>query len=143
MVIAIIGILSSVVLVSLGVARSRAADAKVKVQITGAKNSAEIFYETNKSYNGSTGFVSWDCTTPNSMFQDTESGMIQYTDPANYPAGTTIRCSSTDTEYAISASLQATGEFWCVDSGGAAGIVTAADGLHTTAHQDDDTTCNI
>jgi len=138
-VIAIIGILSSVVLASLNVARSKAFDAKVKAQITGAKNSAEIFFETNRSYNGIAGDVSSDCTTANSMFQDSDSGMIQYTDLANYPLTTDIRCSSTATTYVVSASLQTAGEFWCVDSNGSSKQVSAVD--HITAHPDGATEC--
>ncbi len=143
-VIAIIGILSSVVLVSLNVARGRAANAKVKAQIASAKASAELFFDSNASYNGLAGDIdgtTLDCTTADSMFQDTDSGMIQYTDVAtNYPVGTTIRCSSTATEYAISASLN-DGNFWCVDFSGAAIEITgAAD--HVTAHPAGDTTCS-
>jgi len=139
-VIAIIGILSAVVLASLNVARSRAANAKVKSQLAGARASAEIFYDTNKSYNGTAGDVASDCATASSMFQDSGSGMSQYTDAANnYPAGTNLRCSSTDSAYSISGSL-AGGTFWCVDSTGASREVTAVD--HPTAHPDGDTTCN-
>lgn len=138
-VIAIIGILSSVVLVSLNVARGRAANAKVKAQVASAKDAAEIYSDLNSGYNGFAGDVASDCTTVDSMFQDSNSGMIQYTDLANYPVGTTIRCSSTATAYAISASLN-DGNFWCVDSAGAAIEVSAAD--HATAHPDGDTTCN-
>jgi prepilin-type N-terminal cleavage/methylation domain-containing protein len=139
-VIAIIGILSSVVLASLNVARGKASDAKIKAQLKNAKNAAEIFQGTNGSYDGTAGPVTSDCTTADSMFQDVDSGMAQYTDLNNYPALTTIRCSSTMSEYAISASLNSSGEFWCVDSSGAAKSVTAID--HATAHPDDDTTCN-
>lgn len=139
-VIAIIGILSSVVLASLNVARGKGANAKVKAQIANARASAEVFFDTSASYNGAAGDIAFDCTTANSMFQDANSGMVQYTDPNNYPPVTTIRCSSTGSEYAISASLNTTGEFWCVDSTGASKLVTAVD--HATAHPDDDTTCN-
>ena len=139
-VIAIIGILSSVVLASLNVARGRAANAKVKAQIASAKASAELYYDSNGSYNGLAGDTASDCTTIDSMFQDSTSGMIQYTDIANnYPLGTTIRCSSIDGEYAISASLN-NGNFWCIDSTGTAKEVIAID--HPTAHPDSDTSCN-
>jgi prepilin-type N-terminal cleavage/methylation domain-containing protein len=138
-VIAIIGILSSVVLASLNVARGKASDAKVKAQITGAKNAAEIFFDINRSYNGLAGDVLNDCATADSMFQDPSSGMSQYTDLTNYPPLTSLRCSSNGTTYVISASLQTAGEFWCVDSNGAAKQISAVD--HATAHPDGATEC--
>lgn len=140
-VIGIIGILSSVILASLNVARSRGANAKVKAQIASARSAAELYFDTNNTYNGLAGDIANDCTTIDSMFQDSGSNMDQYTNVAlNYPPNTTIRCSSTDTEYAISASLSNPGEFWCVDASGSSIQVSAAD--HPTAHPDGDTTCN-
>jgi LSD1 subclass zinc finger protein len=140
-VIAIIGILSSVVLASLNVARSKGADAKVKAQIAAARNSAEIYFDANgSSYNGLAGDVPSDCTTIDSMFQDTASGMDQHVNPLNYPPGTTIRCSSTNSTYMISASLSSGTDFWCIDTSGASKEISAAD--HATAHPDGDDTCD-
>src|SRR6266481_4004594 len=82
-VIAIIGILSSVVLASLNKARDKGKDAKVKAQIASVRSSAEQFLDTNGSYNGLAGNVASDCTTVDSMFQDSASGMNQYTNVAN------------------------------------------------------------
>lgn len=139
-VIAIIGILSSVILISLNVARDKASDAKVKAQITGAKNAAEVFFDTNKSYNGLAGNVSNDCNALDSMFQDVDSGMVQYTNLANYPTYVTeLRCSSADDTFVISAPLKEEGHFWCVDSSGAATELSASD--HESAHPDDATVC--
>jgi prepilin-type N-terminal cleavage/methylation domain-containing protein len=139
-VIAIIGILSSVVLASLNVARGKGADAKVKSQIASARDAAEIYFGTYKSYSGLAGDIASDCNTADSMFQDSESGMIQYTNTANYPTGTDIKCSSTNGEYSMSASLHDAGTFWCADSSGVSKEVDAVD--HATAHPDGDTTCN-
>ncbi len=142
-VIAIIGILSSVVLASLNIARSRGADAKVKAQIANIRSSAEIYSDTNSGYNGSAGDIDGTiltCTTADSMFQDTDSGMIQYTDLNNYPAPTTIRCSSTADSFVVSASLSTAGEFWCVDGSGNSTLITGVD--HLTAHPDGATSCS-
>ncbi len=143
-VIAIIGILSSIVLASLNVARSRGANAKVKAQLSSARNSADLFFDQNGSYNNSvTGDVDGTvltCAEPDTMFTDTESGMAEYTNPNNYPTGTTLRCSSADDAFVISASLADTGEFWCVDGTGASELVSAVD--HITAHPDDATECS-
>lgn len=141
-VIAIIGILSSVVLASLNSARGKGNDAKVKAQMVGARDAAQLFYDTNAGFNGLAGDVASDCTTADSMFTDTDSSMSQYTDLANYPnvGLTTMRCSSTATAYMMSASLTNTGEFWCIDSEGASKLITAVD--HATAHPDGDTVCD-
>ncbi len=143
-VIAIIGILSSVVLASLNVARSRGADAKVKAQIAAVRAAAELYFDSNGGYNGIAGDIDGTilgCSTADSMFQDTESGMIQYTDATNnYPVGTTIRCSSAFDTYVVSASLSTAGEFWCVDASGSSKQISAVD--HVTAHPDSDTTCD-
>ena len=45
-VIAIIGILASIVLASLNTARNKGNDAKVKAQLSSARASAEIYYDT-------------------------------------------------------------------------------------------------
>ena len=51
-VIAIIGILSGVVLASLNTARSKGADAAIKQNLANARAEAEIFYDTNVTYEG-------------------------------------------------------------------------------------------
>ncbi len=141
-VIAIIGTLSSIVLLSLNVVRARGANTKTKAQLASARDSASMFFDNYNSYNGFAGDISSDCTTIDSMFQDTDSGMIQYTDPDNYPNPATfsIRCSSVSDTYVISASLSDPTQFWCIDSSGFSGEITAAD--HATAHPNDATACS-
>lgn len=112
-VIAIIGILSSVVLASLNTARGKGNDAKTKAQLSGLRSAAEVYYDTNNGY-GAT--VSNSCTT--GMFADTASGMNQYATLANYPSGTSLVCNATASAYAVSGSLNTSGQFWCVDSTG-------------------------
>jgi prepilin-type N-terminal cleavage/methylation domain-containing protein len=126
-VIAIIGILSGVVMASLSRARAKGADAKVKAQLAGARGSAELFFDENKSYNGTVGDVDSSCTTADTMFTDTTSGMAQYTTITNYPPTTVMKCSSTDAGYAITASLSNSGDFWCIDSAGASKQTSGTD----------------
>jgi prepilin-type N-terminal cleavage/methylation domain-containing protein len=120
-VIAIIGTLSSVILVSLNSARSKGNDAKVKSQLVGMRVAAEIYYDTNYGYGsavagneaaGST--IGTGCNS--NMFASTE--LSQYTLASNYPstAAGTGRCTSSGTAYAVTARLNASGAFWCVDS---------------------------
>ena len=121
-VIAIIGILSSVVLASLNTARAKGNDAKTKAQLAGLRASAEVYFDTNTHYGS---LVSNSCS--GDFFADTDSGMVQYADQANYPGGATLSCHTDGTAYAVSALLLATsaGEAWCVDSTGASALIPA------------------
>ncbi len=119
-VIAIIGILSSVVLASLNSARNKANDSKVKAQLAAARAAAELYYDTNGTYNVS-GTASDLCTAANSLFTDSNSGMTQFTTQGNYPSGATLACRvNTGNAYALSALLPGVGggAAWCVDSTG-------------------------
>ncbi len=133
-VIAIIGILSSVVLVSLNTARGKGNDAKVKAQLSGLRAAAEIYFDNQSppKYGPGTAL----CNA--GMFADVGSGMVQYTNAANYPSLTSIVCGSSDTAYAVKASLAAgsgaTGAYQCVDSLGTSKTYTGtAIGTSVTA----------
>jgi prepilin-type N-terminal cleavage/methylation domain-containing protein len=139
-VIAIIGILAAIVLASLGTARSKGNDAKIKEQLSSIRNAAEVYYSGPGNYGtnaaainniGITGTAV--CAGASSLFADTASGMASLVNAANYPSGTTLNCNSTalGTAYAVSASLS-TG-FWCVDSTGASKATTAAVATGVTA----------
>ncbi len=121
-VIAIIGILSAVVLASLGTARSRAQDAKIQQQLSSMRAAAEIYYGANGNVYG----VATDCG--DAMFIDTDSGM------AGLVSGTgNIKCGSTDSAWAAAAPLVSDGDnAWCVDSTGASkqiAVAGAVDGM--------------
>ena len=124
-VIAIIGILASVVLASLNTARDKGNDAKTKAQVSGARASAELYYDnqTPKSYgaavDGSAAAgVSIGAGCASGMFAD--ALLTPYTLTANYPSVVAAlgRCTSSGTAYAITARLTTAGTFWCVDSTG-------------------------
>jgi prepilin-type N-terminal cleavage/methylation domain-containing protein len=123
-VIAIIGILSSVVLASLNTARSKGQDAKVKAQLAGLRSSAENYFDSNGNYGG----TQTDCAS--GMFADSTSGMANFTDANNYPAGATLTCNSEDTAYAVSALLPSSegADSWCVDSTGSSHEIAGAIG---------------
>lgn len=102
-VIAIIGILATVVLASLGTARTRAADAKITSEVSSARAQAEIFYTAGTTYTN--------------LCSDT--GMT-----ALGASGTT--CFSSATAYGFARALSGTNLWWCVDSTGASKQVTSA-----------------
>lgn len=111
-VIAIIGILSAIVLASLGSARSKANDAKVKSQVASIRAAAEIYNSTNGNY----GTATVSCTA--GMFADTTSGISNLVASASYPSGTAIFCGSNGTSWAVGASLSTGSGFTCADSNG-------------------------
>jgi prepilin-type N-terminal cleavage/methylation domain-containing protein len=117
-VIAIIGILAGIVLASLGNARSKAGDAKVKEQLSSIRNAMESYYASNGSY-GST------VTTCTGAFADSSTGLSALTNNGNYPSGTVLKCGSTGTAWAVEAPLSTGAGYFCVDSTGA-GTTTAA-----------------
>jgi len=103
-VIAIIGILASVVLASLNTARKKGNDAKVKAQLSGLRVAAELYWDSAGNYGITTNACSGGV---GNMFADTASNMATYVDGANYPAGTTITCRAiaAPASYAVSANL--------------------------------------
>lgn len=140
-VIAIIGVLASIGLHYMNQARKKAYDAETIAQLSLARNAAQLYYEANNwSYANSNGSsVANNCNAPHSMFIDMNSGMYLYTTEPNYPPNASLRCSSNSTAYQISASLSASGEFWCVNYQGLSKKITGSSHIH--AHPNNDTDC--
>ncbi len=119
-VIAIIGILAGIVLSSLNNARGGANDAKVKGQLGNMRAQAEL-------YSGPTtavAFANANCAmTASTLFGSTagQNGLGSL-----FSGITTHRCAyagsalpSAGGAWAVSAALNTSGQFWCVDSTGA------------------------
>ena len=136
-VVAIIGILASVVLASLNSARAKGNDAKIKGQLSSIRAAAEIFYSTNNNYGTATltgtftgATIGANCggsastTTAADFWSNSDSGLFNLTSGSNYPSGTAGVCSSNGSAWAVSAKLS-TGGFWCVDSTGASRPIAA------------------
>lgn len=139
-VVAIIGILATVVLASLGSARSRASDAKIKATMTQMRNQAELFNLQYGSYRGTdtNGWADDDhvqCTngvdSPGSILDDATSGSITdlilevHSVSSSSPAGSRVYCavssSTAPDSWAFAAPLfnPETGtNGWCIDSSG-------------------------
>jgi prepilin-type N-terminal cleavage/methylation domain-containing protein len=95
-VIAIIGILAAIVLASLGTARSKGNDAKIKEQLNSMRNAAEVYY-ADKTHYGEAGAagVSDNCTTGSGgMAIDTSSGFVSLVDPDNWPGAVAPTCTT-------------------------------------------------
>jgi prepilin-type N-terminal cleavage/methylation domain-containing protein len=137
-VIAIIGILSAVVLASLNTARSKGNDAAVQSDLSTVQTQAEIYYGNNGNSYGDQAYITTgavNCT--GGMFSEgTIKNALAGADNANGASGTNtgkVGCYSTATSpsaYVVTASLASStaslASYWCVDSTGFAGQLTAA-----------------
>ena len=124
-VIAIIGILSSVVLASLNTARFRGNDAAIQSDLFAIKTQAEIYYGGlgNNSYAPPTN----DCFDELSMFW-VDTTIRKALAGANSANGDgVVVCNASATAYAVAATLSSDGtRQWCVDSTGSSSKSTNA-----------------
>jgi type IV pilus assembly protein PilE len=124
-VIALIGLLASVILVALSNARSKGNDSKVRSQLISLRSAAENYYSANSTYgvavvgsesagSGATASVGTGCAS--GMFAN--STLSPYTLAVNYPttAAGTGKCTSSGQAYAVSVRLNTAATYWCVDS---------------------------
>lgn len=138
-VVAIIGILASIVLASLNSARVKGGDAAIKSNLVNIRGQAEIIYSGSGCYGdnnpvGETTCAAHPeataCTSPtaNSLFANSVvAAQIQGAVNAGGGAG---RCSAlaNGTAWAVSVPLKTVStNAWCVDSTGASKQVTAGD----------------
>ncbi|MEI8249121.1 MAG: RDD family protein [Candidatus Taylorbacteria bacterium] len=108
-IIAIFGILSSVVLVSLNVARGKATDARVTSNLMSVRTIAEVYSMKNNSYS-----TARDCTS--GMFADDSMKMIIST--MSSAGNNTLTCLAHTATYAISSTLKDPTKSFCIDSTG-------------------------
>jgi prepilin-type N-terminal cleavage/methylation domain-containing protein len=110
-VIAIIGILASVVLASLGTARSKGTDAAIQSSVNNFRAQAEI---TGTTVTGTVNYASV-CTGATALTNDID---------AKNGTGA-IRCTNSTSAWMLAAQLVgATGQYICVDSTGASKVIT-------------------
>ena len=138
-VIAIIGILSGVVLTSLGTARSKGSDAAIKGDLDGIRSESQIYYDGtgNQSY-GTTAVSLGTCPTSGTAAANLfvgDSSIKQAISAAASASGGNVLCVSsqltgtTNATFAVASPLKTSpSTYWCVDSNGdassTAGVVT-------------------
>ncbi len=133
-VIAIIGILSSIVLASLNTARTKAADAAIKANLRGIRTQTEMLYDTYGVYgvDETPTELLWSgvcAATADTLFSDPViRGQITAAGKNISSAGMVNgRCVSSASSWAVSMPLKSDSTTsWCVDSTGAAKVVTPA-----------------
>lgn len=124
-VIAIIGILAAIVLVSLGNARQKGADAGTQGNLDSIRTQAEV-YASNSVGNVYTGMCITDATIAAALASAVSSSGA--TPPAAVGAAgvtTKVTCNTSASAWAVEAPMKAdTTKMWCVDSTGFAGSKT-------------------
>lgn len=130
-VIAIIGILASIILVSLGSARNNANDGKVKAELNSLRTAAELYASVGKYQTGSTAITT--CSAVNSFFSDANTGKPLLDDISKLVNGTigtytnmTCGINASGSAWAVSSKLPSgtagtASTYVCVDSNGSAG----------------------
>ena len=128
-VIAIIGILSSVVMASLSSARNRAADAAIKSTVDNMRAQAAMFYDVGQSYGASVS----DCTTtPNTLFTSENSNSLKSLIAGVTSRSAKVQCrTGTNSDgleaYIVAAQLKTnTNMYYCVDANGSASLLGEA-----------------
>lgn len=130
-VVAIIGILSAVVLSSLGSARNKAKDSAIKAQLSQMRSQAEMYADSNSSSYGPA-FTTGACPTASAttdMFTKTSanSGLFDLIKGTRDSGSAVVTCGASTTGWAVSAQrVTNTAAYYCVDSTGAVKETTAA-----------------
>lgn len=116
-VIAIIGILASVVLVSLNSARGKGQVSAIKANIDSIRTQAEVVYDSTNSY-------ATVCANGNVV-----AALAQV---SGNNGGTAATCTNSAAGWAVSATLPSSvGGYWCADS---TGVAKGTQGTGTTAY---------
>lgn len=126
-VIAIIGIVTSIVLSSLNSSRDKGYESQIKQQLVQFRSAAEVyFYAQNPPTYG----VSTDCTGPLFSSLNVDDGKPGQTiDPGVLPSGVNRVCGSADRAYAIKiTSYMDNNAYWCADSKGVLKLYTGSIG---------------
>lgn len=128
-VISIIALLSSVVISSLGTARTRGADSAIKAAMKEIQTQAQNYLDSANQVTFGTATGAGACSTASTLWTDTRVTEILANIQQN--AGAVPTCDSTGTKFAIAVVLKS-GTSWCADNSQGwfkAGTVSAGNGI--------------
>ena len=114
MYIIITGILASVVMSAVRIARESGADSGIKANLSNIRTEATAFFDRNGNY----GTPGTSCTQPGSIFDDIR--ITQQITSAETISGQAATCANSATDWAISVPLRHDEGSWCVDEQGTA-----------------------
>ncbi len=115
-VIAIIGLISTVVLTSLSQSQARSYDTKIVQQLTNFRTAAQIYFTNNTSY----GPTSSDCASGMFNNVNAQDGAPGSAIAAGVlPDFSDVYCGANDRQYSVKATLYDGASYWCVDYTGA------------------------
>jgi prepilin-type N-terminal cleavage/methylation domain-containing protein len=120
-VIAIIGILASIVLVSLSGARNKAKDARIQSDLSQVRSLAEMIVDDEGSYANLC--ASNTLNTSHSIYG---SQLNTVKNDVNSQIAQNVYCASNSTDYCVSATLSGTNRYYCADATGRALVTNAA-----------------
>ena len=143
-VIAIIGILVSVVLASLNTARDKGTNAAIKSNLNNSRAQSAIYFDSAGSVYEVVDGSDSVCVNGSGA---SIKGIKEILDSAQFAngAGGDVICNDTPSQMAIAAQLVGvdSGDYYCTDSTGVAGVITGAvGGVGVTDFQAGDLTCN-
>jgi prepilin-type N-terminal cleavage/methylation domain-containing protein len=121
-VIAIIGILSSVVLASLNTARTKGVDAAMKSEMTSLRAQAELFYDTNNTYEGMCASTQPTAIMNNLASKVSSTAVVgadsqAFAYSASGATGSVV-CHDSASGWAAATSLKSSATGFCVSGGG-------------------------
>lgn len=137
-VVAILGILTSVVLVSLSTANTRGKDGAIQANLDSLRTQAQLYYNANGGYGSNASLVNdtGDCTanTAGTVFEDARvRQQVAATNFANSGGSVTCNVAAGGAGYAIYAALASSfTTYFCVDSNGVGMRTTTAPGNNTS-----------
>ncbi len=108
-VLAVIGLLTSVALAAMRTARNKGSDATVMKELNGIRTQAQIYFDLNRTYGNS----GTSCSNSGSMFEDTT--IVRQMLHAVNTSGQVGVCANDANSWVISVPLPGGGS-WCVDS---------------------------
>ncbi|MDD5318964.1 MAG: type II secretion system protein, partial [Candidatus Pacebacteria bacterium] len=127
-VIAIIGIRSSVVLASLTSARSKGQAAAVQAQLSNMRAQAELYYSNNNNAYGTAA----NCTSGQFSASAATGGLANLVAGVTSQSGATLTCFASTTAWSAFATIA--GNQYCVDSTGKSTASTTETGAMITAN---------